>query len=107
MTSQGIRRRPVVFVHGLWLLPGSRDRWAETFGAAGYTQAGRQRPHLRRCRSPATPSARAIANASFHQQHNEGVTEIMEMKGRGHALTVDSGWREVADTALGFVRRFV
>src|SRR6201991_2616935 len=42
----------------------------------------------------------AIANASFkHQQHNESnVTEITEMKGRGHALTIDNGWREVADT---------
>src|SRR5256885_6624535 len=40
----------------------------------------------------------AIANASFQQQeHNKGVTEITEMKGRGHALTIDSGWREVAD----------
>ncbi|MDX6313218.1 MAG: hypothetical protein QOF44_2682, partial [Streptomyces sp.] len=27
--------------------------------------------------------------------------------GRGHALTIDSGWKEVADTALAFVRRFV
>jgi hypothetical protein len=25
----------------------------------------------------------------------------------GHALTIDSGWREVADTALAFVQRFV
>jgi non-heme chloroperoxidase len=37
---------------------------------------------------------------------NEGVTEIIEIKGRGHALTIDSGWREVADTALAFVKRF-
>jgi hypothetical protein len=29
------------------------------------------------------------------------------MKGRGHSLTIDSGWREVADTALAFVKRFV
>jgi hypothetical protein len=29
------------------------------------------------------------------------------MKNRGHALTIDSGWREVADTALAFVKRFV
>jgi hypothetical protein len=36
-----------------------------------------------------------------------GVTEIVEIKGRGHALTIDSGWREVADTALAFVKRFV
>ncbi len=50
----------------------------------------------------------AIANASFKQQkHNPGVTEIVEIKNRGHALTIDSGWREVADTALAFIRRFV
>jgi len=49
----------------------------------------------------------AIANASYQQQeHNQGVTEIVEMKNRGHALTIDSGWREVADTALAFVKRF-
>jgi non-heme chloroperoxidase len=50
----------------------------------------------------------AIANASYKQQaKNEGVTEITEIKGRGHALTIDSGWREVCDTALTFVKRFV
>jgi non-heme chloroperoxidase len=49
----------------------------------------------------------AIANASYkRQKRNEGVTEIVEIPGRGHALTIDSGWREVADTALAFVRRF-
>ena len=49
----------------------------------------------------------AIANAAYKKQkHNEGVTEIVEIKGRGHALTIDSGWREVADTALTFVKRF-
>lgn len=50
----------------------------------------------------------AIANASYkRQQRNPGVTEIVEIPGRGHALTIDHGWREVADTALAFVRRFV
>jgi len=49
----------------------------------------------------------AIANASFKkQQRNQGVTEITEMPNRGHALTIDSGWRDVADTALAFVQRF-
>jgi non-heme chloroperoxidase len=49
----------------------------------------------------------AIANASYKQQQdNPGVTEIIEIPGRGHALTIDSGWREVADTALGSVKRF-
>jgi non-heme chloroperoxidase len=49
----------------------------------------------------------AIANASYKQQKgNPAVTEITEMAGRGHALTIDNGWREVAETALAFVRRF-
>ena len=49
----------------------------------------------------------SIANASFRQQQaNPGLTEIVEMPNRGHSLTIDHGWREVADTALGFVRRF-
>ena len=29
-------RIPVVFVHGLWLLPSSWDRWAEVFDEAGF-----------------------------------------------------------------------
>jgi non-heme chloroperoxidase len=50
----------------------------------------------------------AIANASYKQQkRNEGVTEILKVTGRGHALTIDSGWREVADISLAFVKRFV
>ena len=50
----------------------------------------------------------AIANASFKQQkRNSGVTEIVEMPNRGHSLVIDSGWREVADNALSFVKRFV
>jgi pimeloyl-ACP methyl ester carboxylesterase len=50
----------------------------------------------------------AIANGDFkRQKHNKGVTEIVEMPNRGHALVIDSGWREVADTALAFVQRFV
>ncbi|HET6921033.1 MAG TPA: alpha/beta hydrolase [Jiangellaceae bacterium] len=49
----------------------------------------------------------AIANSSYKQQQdNQGVTEIVEIKDRGHALTIDNGWREVAETALAFVKRF-
>ncbi|MGQ4432831.1 alpha/beta hydrolase [Streptomyces sp. SAS_260] len=49
----------------------------------------------------------SIANASYKkQQHNKNVTEITEIKDRGHALTIDHGWQEVADTALSFVRRY-
>lgn len=49
----------------------------------------------------------AIAKASFKKEKkNPGVTEYVELEGRGHALTIDGGWREVADTALTFVQRF-
>jgi pimeloyl-ACP methyl ester carboxylesterase len=49
----------------------------------------------------------AIANASYkRQRRNPAVTEIAKVANRGHSLTIDSGWREVADTALQFVQRF-
>jgi pimeloyl-ACP methyl ester carboxylesterase len=49
----------------------------------------------------------AIANASYkRQRRNPAVTEIARIPDRGHSLTIDSGWREVADTALRFVQRF-
>jgi len=48
----------------------------------------------------------AIAKASYKRQaRNKGVTEIVKIPNRGHALTIDSGWREVADTALAFVQK--
>ncbi len=50
----------------------------------------------------------AITKATFKlQQKNTSVTELTEIPNRGHALTIDSGWREVADTALRFIRRFI
>ena len=48
-----------------------------------------------------------LSNAAFqHQRKNPGVTEFIEIPGRGHALTIDDGWQAVADTALAFVGRF-
>jgi non-heme chloroperoxidase len=50
----------------------------------------------------------AIAHASFKQQEkNPGVTEIKEIPDRGHSLTIDHGWSEVAETALEFVQQYV
>ena len=50
----------------------------------------------------------AIANASYKKERkNEAVTEIVKVPARGHSLTIDNGWKDVADTALAFVRRFV
>jgi non-heme chloroperoxidase len=49
----------------------------------------------------------AIANAAYKlQRRNPGVTEIVKMPNRGHSLTIDHGWRQVAQTALSFVKRF-
>jgi non-heme chloroperoxidase len=46
----------------------------------------------------------AITHASYElQKHNPSVTEIREMPGRGHSLTIDHGWCEVAETALTFI----
>jgi non-heme chloroperoxidase len=48
----------------------------------------------------------AIAHAAYKKQsRNPGVTEIVKIPNRGHALTIDHGWREVAQAALDFVQR--
>jgi non-heme chloroperoxidase len=50
----------------------------------------------------------AIANAAYkRQRHNPAVTELEKVPNRGHSLTIDHGWREVAERALAFVKRFV
>jgi pimeloyl-ACP methyl ester carboxylesterase len=48
----------------------------------------------------------AMARATYkRERRNPGVTQIVKMTNRGHALTIDHGWREVAQTALNFVNR--
>ena len=50
----------------------------------------------------------SMANAAYRRQRrNPSVTEIAMIPGRGHSLVIDSGWKQVAETALAFVRRFV
>jgi pimeloyl-ACP methyl ester carboxylesterase len=49
-----------------------------------------------------------LAQAAYgRQRRNPGVTEIQRMTNRGHSLVIDHGWREVADAALGFLKRFL
>ncbi len=46
----------------------------------------------------------AISNASYHlQKKNPGLTEITEYTDRGHSMTIDHGWQEVAQVALDFI----
>jgi non-heme chloroperoxidase len=48
----------------------------------------------------------AIAHAAYkRQRRNPAVTEIVKIPNRGHALTIDHGWREVAQTALNFLNQ--
>ncbi|MGH2516375.1 MAG: alpha/beta hydrolase [Ktedonobacterales bacterium] len=45
-----------------------------------------------------------VSEAAYkRQQKNAGITEYREMPGRGHSLTIDHGWREVAEVALAFI----
>jgi pimeloyl-ACP methyl ester carboxylesterase len=49
----------------------------------------------------------AMSREAFKKQsRNPGVTEHVEFAGRGHSLTIDSGWREVAEKSLDFLKRF-
>src|SRR5262245_43005887 len=49
----------------------------------------------------------AIANAAYgKQKRNKSLTEIIKMSDRGHSLTIDAGWKDVAEKALEFVKRF-
>jgi non-heme chloroperoxidase len=47
----------------------------------------------------------ASVHAAFERQEsNPGITKLAPIENRGHSLTIDSGWREVADMALAFVQ---
>jgi pimeloyl-ACP methyl ester carboxylesterase len=52
------------------------------------------------------PTAITHAAAKYLSKHSEAVTEVVDVPDRGHSLTIDHGWREVAEIALGFVKRF-
>ncbi len=82
---------PVAFVHGLWLLPHSWDRWAAVFVEAGYAPV---QPGW-----PDDPETVEEANAHPEVFAHKTVGQIADHNA--------GGWREVADSALGFVQRFV
>jgi pimeloyl-ACP methyl ester carboxylesterase len=59
----------------------------------------------RRARDPASTTTATAARIQ-RQRRNPAVAEIVKIPNRGHALTIDHGWREVAQIALDFVKRF-
>jgi pimeloyl-ACP methyl ester carboxylesterase len=45
-----------------------------------------------------------ITTATLKQyRHSGAVTELLEFEDRGHSLTIDHGWTEVADAVLGWL----
>jgi non-heme chloroperoxidase len=58
---------------------------------------------------PTYPSAvyGSSPRSGLARRNKKNVTEIVKIPGRGHSLTVDHGWCDVAVTTLAFVRRFV
>jgi pimeloyl-ACP methyl ester carboxylesterase len=46
----------------------------------------------------------SITKSTLHQyRHSTAVTDITEFPDRGHSLTIDSGWREIADSCLSWL----
>jgi pimeloyl-ACP methyl ester carboxylesterase len=46
----------------------------------------------------------AITKSTLKQyRHSTAETDLMEFADRGHSLTIDSGWREVADASLAWL----
>lgn len=46
------------------------------------------------------PKAVTLEVLKMYQQNTAVITSYLEVAGRGHSLTVDSGWRDVADATL-------
>lgn len=46
----------------------------------------------------------SVTHATFNQyRHSTAVTDLRRLADCGHSLTIDSGWREVADTVLSWL----
>lgn len=61
---------PVVFVHGLWLLPNSWERWVQKFEAAGYTALAP--------RWPGDPGSVARARANPNGMGGRSIGEVAD-----------------------------
>ena len=75
-------RTPVVFIHGLWLLPSSWDRWTGVFEEAGYTTLTPGWPDDPATVEEANAHPEVFANKSVGQvaDHFEDVIGKLEKK---------------------------
>ena len=47
----------------------------------------------------------AISKSTYKQyRHSEATTELTEFADRGHSLTIDHGWREIAGSVLSWLK---
>jgi len=48
----------------------------------------------------------AITKSTLKQyRHSDAVTDLVEFADRGHSLTIDAGWPDVADACLGWLAK--
>jgi pimeloyl-ACP methyl ester carboxylesterase len=75
-------KQPVVFVHGLWLLPNSWDPWREVFEEAGYATAAPGWPDDPETTEEAHAHPEVFANKTIAQiaDHYQAVIEALDRK---------------------------
>src|SRR4051795_10028918 len=78
----GTGKQPVVFVHGLWLLPNSWDPWREVFEEAGYATTAPGWPDDPETAEEAHAHPEVFANKSIGQiaDHYQEVIEALDRK---------------------------
>src|SRR5919201_1154139 len=74
--------QPVVFIHGLWLLPSSWDRWASLFEQAGYAPVSPGWPDDPDTVEEAKEHPEVFAHKSIGQvaDHYDGVVRQLDKK---------------------------
>jgi non-heme chloroperoxidase len=82
--------QPVVFVHGLWLLPNSWDPWREVFEQGGYATVAPGWPDDPETTEEAREQPEVLANKSIGQiaDHFQQVIEALDRKPAiiGHSI---------------------
>jgi pimeloyl-ACP methyl ester carboxylesterase len=99
---------PVVFVHGLWLLPSSWDRWAELFEQAGYRALSPGWPDDPDTVADATAHPEVFARKSIGDiaDHYDAIVRKLDRKPAviGHSfgglLTQIIAWRGLAAVSV-------
>ena len=74
---------------------------------ASVNTANRDRGPLLLISGTADHTVPDVVTRSTLKQYRDStaVTELQQFQGRGHSLTIDSGWREVAETVLEWLKK--